>query len=84
QSAKQSTLISSIDIESCLSDLSPKSIVEYRGCWNSFVHSLKGDDVTVVSVRQEHIEIWKDTQTCSQATLKKKLRLLSSCFNRLE
>ncbi|NOH27871.1 tyrosine-type recombinase/integrase [Vibrio mediterranei] len=84
QSAKQSTLISSIDIESCLSDLSPKSIVEYRGCWNSFVHSLKGDDVTVVSVRQEHIERWKDTQTCSQTTLKKKLRLLSSCFNRLE
>lgn len=79
---KQSTLLKGIDITSYLSDLSVKSQTEYRNCWNSFVAAL-GSTTTLDSVRQSHIEQWKKTQTCSLTTMKKKLRLLSSCFGRV-
>ncbi len=79
---KQSLLLSSIDIVDFLQDLSAKSQTEYRNCWNGFVNCL-APSTTLDSVRSAHIEKWKQTQTCSATTMKKKLRLLSSCFNRL-
>ncbi len=80
--SKQALLLQSIDISNHLTDLSIKSQTEYRNCWNSFVSSLS-QSTTLDSVRQSHIEQWKKTQTCSLTTMKKKLRLLSSCFGRL-
>ncbi|MFH4445632.1 tyrosine-type recombinase/integrase [Vibrio alginolyticus] len=77
---KQSTSIKSIEIDSHISDLSIKSQVEYRSCWNSFATMTKA---SLTSVSLAHVEAWKDSQTCSTTTLKKKLRLLSSCFNRI-
>ena len=82
-SAKCKTRVSSLDIEPRLVDLAPKSQLEYRNCWLSFV-SLLDSKITTEKIRKEHIENWKTSQTCSETTLKKKLRLLSSCFNRLE
>ncbi|WP_229608382.1 site-specific integrase [Vibrio parahaemolyticus] len=79
---KKSLLLQSIDISTHLMDLSIKSQTEYRNCWNSFVSALSVS-TTLDSVRQSHIEQWKKTQTCSLTTMKKKLRLLSSCFGRL-
>ncbi|HHG3569977.1 site-specific integrase [Vibrio parahaemolyticus] len=79
--SKQALLLQSIDISNHLTDLSIKSQTEYRNCWNSFVSSLS-QSTTLDSVRQSHIEQWKKTQTCSLTTMKKKLRLLSSCFGR--
>ncbi|EGR0768104.1 tyrosine-type recombinase/integrase [Vibrio parahaemolyticus] len=79
---KQSLLLSSIDIVDFLQDLSAKSQTEYRNCWNGFVNCL-APSTTLDSVRSAHLEKWKQTQTCSATTMKKKLRLLSSCFNRL-
>ncbi|HHF2856435.1 TPA: tyrosine-type recombinase/integrase [Vibrio diabolicus] len=80
--SKQALLLQSIDISNHLTDLSIKSQTEYRNCWNSFVSSLS-QSTTLDSVRQSHIEQWKKTQTCSLTTMKKKLRLLSSCFGRI-
>ncbi len=79
---KKSLLLQSIDISTHLMDLSIKSQTEYRNCWNSFVGALSVS-TTLDSVRHSHIEQWKKTQTCSLTTMKKKLRLLSSCFGRL-
>lgn len=79
---KESLLLGNIDIEASLVDLSAKSQTEYRNCWVSFVQCLT-PSMTLDSVRSAHIEKWKQTQTCSATTMKKKLRLLSSCFNRL-
>ncbi|TOK48255.1 recombinase [Vibrio parahaemolyticus] len=83
ETKKKSQLLSEIDIESFLSELSPKSLVEYRSCWNSFIASLEGKKVSVSGVSEQHIEKWKSLQKCSQTTLKKKLRLLSSSFNKV-
>ncbi|HHF3144725.1 TPA: tyrosine-type recombinase/integrase [Vibrio diabolicus] len=80
--SKQALLLQSINISNHLTDLSIKSQTEYRNCWNSFVSSLS-QSTTLDSVRQSHIEQWKKTQTCSLTTMKKKLRLLSSCFGRI-
>ncbi|EHR7861345.1 TPA: site-specific integrase [Vibrio parahaemolyticus] len=80
--SKQALLLQSIDISNHLTDLSIKSQTEYRNCWNSFVSSIS-TSTTLNSVRQSHIEQWKKTQTCSLTTMKKKLRLLSSCFGRV-
>ncbi len=80
--SKKALLLQSIDISNHLTDLSIKSQTEYRNCWNSFVSSLS-QSTTLDSVRQSHIEQWKKTQTCSLITMKKKLRLLSSCFGRV-
>lgn len=80
--SKKALLLQSIDISNHLTDLSIKSQTEYRNCWNSFVSSLS-QSTTLDSVRQSHIEQWKKTQTCSLTTMKKKLRLLSSCFGRV-
>ncbi|MCG6334548.1 site-specific integrase [Vibrio alginolyticus] len=80
--SKQALLLQSIDISNHLTDLSIKSQTEYRNCWNSFVSSIS-PSTTLDSVRQSHIEQWKKTQTCSLTTMKKKLRLLSSCFGRV-
>ncbi|MGC9462529.1 tyrosine-type recombinase/integrase [Vibrio genomosp. F10] len=80
---KQSTLLKSIDITHYLSDLSIKSQAEYRNCWMGFVDCLTAS-TTLQSIRQVHIEQWKKTQTCSLTTMKKKLRLISSCFNKLQ
>lgn len=80
--SKQALLLQSIDISNHLTDLSIKSQTEYRNCWNSFVSSIS-PSMTLDSVRQSHIEQWKKTQTCSLTTMKKKLRLLSSCFGRV-
>ncbi|AGV15965.1 MULTISPECIES: site-specific integrase [Vibrio] len=80
--SKQALLLQSIDISNHLTDLSIKSQTEYRNCWNSFVSSVS-PSTTLDSVRQSHIEQWKKTQTCSLTTMKKKLRLLSSCFGRV-
>ncbi|EPU2896912.1 tyrosine-type recombinase/integrase [Vibrio vulnificus] len=79
---KESLLLGNIDIEASLVDLSAKSQTEYRNCWVSFVQCF-APSMTLDSVRSAHIEKWKQTQTCSATTMKKKLRLLSSCFNRL-
>ncbi|WP_268982848.1 site-specific integrase [Vibrio parahaemolyticus] len=80
--SKKALLLQSIDISNHLTDLSIKSQTEYRNCWNSFVSALSVS-TTLDSVRQSHIEQWKKTQTCSLTTMKKKLRLLSSCFGRV-
>ncbi|MFN1513502.1 tyrosine-type recombinase/integrase [Vibrio owensii] len=80
--SKQALLLQSIDISNHLTDLSIKSQTEYRNCWNSFVSSIS-QSTTLASVRQSHIDLWKKTQTCSLTTMKKKLRLLSSCFGRV-
>ncbi|EJC7017468.1 tyrosine-type recombinase/integrase [Vibrio parahaemolyticus] len=80
--SKKTLLLHSIDISNHLTDLSIKSQTEYRNCWNSFVNSLS-QSTTLASVRQSHIDLWKKTQTCSLTTMKKKLRLLSSCFGRV-
>lgn len=79
---KESLLLSSIDIMINLMDLSAKSQTEYRNCWISFVLCLPSS-TTLNSVRQSHIEKWRETQTCSATTMRKKLRLLSSCFSRI-
>ncbi|EOV5434811.1 TPA: site-specific integrase [Vibrio parahaemolyticus] len=79
---KRSTMLKGIDITNYLSDLSAKSQIEYRNCWNSFVAALSST-TTLDSVRQSHIDQWKKTQTCSLTTMRKKLRLLSSCFGRV-
>ncbi|MGF1900672.1 tyrosine-type recombinase/integrase [Aliivibrio sifiae] len=75
------TLIS-IDMENLLSELSIKSRKEYLSCWNSFLDSLSSKAISVTSLNQAHIDKWKETQTCSDTTLKKKLKLLSSCFKK--
>ncbi|HBC3989385.1 TPA: site-specific integrase [Vibrio parahaemolyticus] len=80
--SKKALLLQSIDISNHLADLSIKSQTEYRNCWNSFVSSLS-QSTTLDSVRRSHIDQWKKTQTCSLTTMKKKLRLLSSCFGRV-
>lgn len=80
--SKESRLLASIDIMLSLTDLSAKSQIEYRNCWTGFVNCLCAS-TTLDSVRQVHIEKWKQTQTCSATTMRKKLRLLSSCFARL-
>ena len=80
---KESLLLGNIDIEASLIDLSAKSQTEYRNCWASFVQCL-APSTTLDSVRSAHIEKWKQTQTCSATTMRKKLRLLSSCFARLD
>lgn len=80
--SKQALLLQSIDISNHLTGLSIKSQTEYRNCWNSFVNSLS-QSTTLASVKQSHIDLWKKTQTCSLTTMKKKLRLLSSCFGRV-
>tara|TARA_Y100000588_G_scaffold376712_1_gene454872 strand:+ start:186 stop:1247 length:1062 start_codon:yes stop_codon:yes gene_type:complete len=78
---EESRLLKTIDIDAHLNDLAPKSRLEYRSCWLSFVNTLS-DAASVASIRQNHIEDWKQMQTCAPTTLKKKLRLLSSCFQR--
>lgn len=80
---KERLLLGNIDIEASLVDLSTKSQTEYRNCWVSFVQCL-APSTTLDSVRSAHIEKWKQTQTCSATTMRKKLRLLSSCFARLD
>ncbi len=75
------TLIS-IDMEGLLSELSIKSRKEYLSCWNSFLDSLSTKTLSVTSINQTNIDGWKETQTCSDTTLKKKLKLLSSCFKK--
>ncbi|MGF1900675.1 tyrosine-type recombinase/integrase [Aliivibrio sifiae] len=75
------TLIS-IDMENLLSELSIKSRKEYLSCWNSFLDSLSTKTLSVTSINQTNIDGWKETQTCSDTTLKKKLKLLSSCFKK--
>lgn len=79
---KKTLLLQSIDISNHQTDLSVKSQTEYRNCWNSFVVALSST-TTLDSVRQSHIDQWKETQTCNLTTMKKKLRLLSSCFGRV-
>jgi len=79
---KKTLLLQSIDISNHLTDLSVKSQTEYRNCWNSFVVALSST-TTLDSVGQSHIDQWKETQTCNLTTMKKKLRLLSSCFGRV-
>lgn len=75
-------MLSELDINTYLSDLSTKSQKEYENCWNSFV--LAVGTLRLDKLQREHIEQWKETQTCSSTTLKKKLRLLSSCFGRMK
>ncbi|WP_315905530.1 tyrosine-type recombinase/integrase [Vibrio fluvialis] len=77
-----SPMLSELDINTYLSDLSTKSQKEYESCWNGFV-SLVGS-LSLDNLQREHIEQWKESQTCSSTTLKKKLRLLSSCFSRIK
>ncbi|PMJ89798.1 hypothetical protein BCU12_13445 [Vibrio sp. 10N.261.55.A7] len=74
--------LSQIDIERVLSDFSIKNQKDYLSIWCSFLALVNGDVLSVADVRQSHIEGWKATQTCADATLKKKLRLLSSCFEK--
>ncbi|OCH30563.1 recombinase [Aliivibrio fischeri] len=81
QKREAKTLIS-IEMESLLSELSIKSRKEYLSCWNSFLDSLSSKTLSVTSLNQVHIDKWKETQTCSDTTLKKKLKLLSSCFKK--
>ncbi|MGR5360212.1 hypothetical protein ACPV54_05095 [Vibrio mediterranei] len=79
---KRNLLLSSIDIMDFLQDLSAKSQTEYRNCWNGFAQCLSSSS-TLDSVRLAHIDKWKETQTCSATTMRKKLRLLSSGFGRI-
>jgi integrase len=81
QKRETKTLIS-IDMENLLSELSIKSRKEYLSCWNSFLDSLSTKTLSVTSINQTNIDGWKETQTCSDTTLKKKLKLLSSCFKK--
>ncbi|TVO39052.1 site-specific integrase [Vibrio algivorus] len=81
---KQAQTLTAIDIATFLTDLSPKSKVEYTSCWKSFVDSIEDKTTSIMSVRAIHIDNWKTLQKCSPITLKKKLKLLSSCFNRAE
>ncbi|WP_336499728.1 site-specific integrase [Aliivibrio fischeri] len=81
QKREVKTLIS-IDMESLLSELSIKSRKEYLSCWNSFLNSLSSKTTSVTSLNRAQIDKWKETQTCSDVTLKKKLKLLSSCFKK--
>ena len=81
---KQAQSLTAIDIATFLTDLSPKSQVEYSSCWKSFIDSIEDKTTSIMSVRAIHIDNWKGLQKCSPVTLKKKLRLLSSCFNRAE
>jgi hypothetical protein len=78
----RSPMLSEIVISTFLSDLSIKSQKEYESCWNGFV-SLVGT-LSLDNLQREHVEHWKESQTCSNTTLKKKLRLLSSCFSRIK
>ncbi len=74
--------LSQVDIEALLNDLSVKSQKDYLGTWRSFLSHVDGDALSVAGVMQSHIESWKATQMCADATLKKNLRLLSSCFEK--
>lgn len=80
--AEAAMRLSQVDIEVLLSDLSVKCQKDYLSTWRSFLAHVDGDALSVVGVRQSHIESWKATQTCADTTLKKKLRLLSSCFEK--
>ncbi|NOI69605.1 tyrosine-type recombinase/integrase [Vibrio owensii] len=79
---EEKKLLSEIDVASLLRDLTPKSQAEYISCWRSFVASLCAEGVPVSDIAEEHIESWKQNQSCSDSTLRKKLRLLSSCFEK--
>ncbi|GLR75273.1 tyrosine-type recombinase/integrase [Aliivibrio sifiae] len=79
---RETKILISIDMENLLSELSIKSRKEYLSCWNSFLDSLSTKTLSVTSLNQAHIDKWKETQTCSDTTLKKKLKLLSSCFKK--
>ncbi|EJI6687772.1 hypothetical protein BBN03_12875 [Vibrio parahaemolyticus] len=80
--AEEKKLLSEIDVASLLRDLTPKSQAEYISCWRSFVASLCAKEVPVSDITEDHIESWKQNQSCSDSTLRKKLRLLSSCFEK--
>lgn len=70
QKREAKTLIS-IEMESLLSELSIKSRKEYLSCWNSFLDSLSSKTISVTSLNQVYIDKWKETQTCSDVTLRK-------------
>lgn len=71
-----------VDMNSLLIDLAVKSQREYLSVWNSFLTCVGEPSLSCTGVTINHIDGWKQTQTCSEATLKKKLRLLSSCFSK--
>jgi len=74
--------LSDVDMDNLLADLSVKSQKDYLSTWRSFLSHVDGGALSVVGVRESHIDSWKAIQTCSDTTLKKKLRLLSSCFDK--
>lgn len=75
--------LSEIDITKFVGDLAPKSIIEYRNCWKAFIKSCQNSELLVAGITESHVEKWKKEQTCAPATLKKKLRLLGSCFTKV-
>ncbi|WP_051902554.1 tyrosine-type recombinase/integrase, partial [Photobacterium sanctipauli] len=86
---KEAVFLSSVDIDKALEDLAFKSRRDYRACWESFLRLYPS--ICTHEIKAAHIEQWKLSQsisvkskgkTVSPTTLKKKLRLLSSCFNR--
>ncbi len=68
-----------------LSELSPKSLIEYKSVWKAFVGSVVDSvgDIDYHTLAQTDIDTFKKEQTCSSVTLKKKLRLISSCLSKL-
>lgn len=74
--------VNELNISNLLTDLAPKSQREYLSCWDSFIEITDNSELLVTELRESHIANWKARQSCSETTLKKKLRLLSSCFQK--
>lgn len=80
--AEASARLVDVEMERLLADLAVKSQREYLSVWKSFLGNVDVKSLSCSSVSMSHIHAWKQAQTCSEVTLKKKLRLLSSCFTR--
>lgn len=73
------------NLEPLLFDLAPKSLSEYKSVWKSFINHLLSNigDIDLHSITQTQVESWRNKQQCTSVTLRKKLRVISSCLNKL-
>ncbi|SGZ17298.1 Putative uncharacterized protein [Moritella viscosa] len=74
------------NLEPLLFDLAPKSLSEYKSVWNAFINHLLSNigDIDLHSITQTQVESWRNKQKCTSVTLRKKLRVISSCLNKLD
>lgn len=73
------------NLDLLLFDLAPKSLSEYKSVWRAFTNHLLTTigDIDLHSISQTQVESWRNKQQCTSVTLRKKLRVISSCLNKL-